>query len=184
VSNEVIDARDVTYTFILQLNRSIPAGGKIVVRFPRDFSSSFNWNVGCTVQGSASSCSWNNNIDLRMLTLPVNTGLTPNNPAQFTASGITNPKYATTSSPIEITSYGNTGTGFTLIENMSATVTPKAGALSAEAFTWKAGTSKVAAFSNLVVDMQPEHSIPADGKIIIDFPKWNSFGIPNSLYAN
>jgi hypothetical protein len=49
--------------------------------------------------------------------------------------------------------------------------------LSGEAFTWETGTSKVAAFSNLVVDMMTEHSIPKDGKIIIDFPKWNSFGI-------
>ena len=32
--------------------------------------------------------------------------------------------------------------------------------------------------------MATEHSIPSDGKIIIDFPKWNSFGISTSLYAS
>jgi hypothetical protein len=177
MSNEVVDTPNVTYTFILQLNRSIPAGGKIVVRFPRDFSDSFNWSVGCTVSGSSTGCTWNPDIDLRMLTIPINSGLTPNNPAQFTASGITNPKYATTSSVIEVTSYSSNGSSYTLIENLGSTILPKPGALSAEAFTWQTGTSKVAAFSNLVVDMKTEHSIPKNGKIIVEFPKWNSFNI-------
>ena len=67
---------------------------------------------------------------------------------------------------------------------MTATVTPKPGALSGEKLTWETGSSIVASFSNLIVDMTTEHSIPSDGKIIIDFPKWNSFGISSSLYAS
>jgi hypothetical protein len=81
LSNEVVDTTGVTYTFIMQLNRSIPPGGKIVVRFPRDFSSSFNWSVGCTVSGGSAGCAWNSNIDLRMLTIPVTSGLSASDPA-------------------------------------------------------------------------------------------------------
>ena len=49
MSNELIQATDVTYTFNLRMLKKIPETGKIVIRFPDDFEQEFRV-TGCVAK--------------------------------------------------------------------------------------------------------------------------------------
>ena len=129
MSNSEIQAVGVTYTFTLNFQTNIPANGKIVVRFPAQFTTSFTTTCvpvsGFT--GSSLPCSYQSTT--RMMTL---TGAFPNTIKQikFTAAGITNPMYVVTTDIFNVQSFISTGATYTLLEtsgnNLKVTTTPGA----------------------------------------------------------
>jgi hypothetical protein len=58
---------------------------------------------------------------------------------------------------------------------MVATITATPGLVSGVILSVEDPT--VAAFSPMTVSVTPAHSVPFDGKIVIDMPKWNSFAL-------
>lgn len=70
-----IQSTGVTYTFVLNFQTNIPATGKLVIRFPSQYTTSFS--TSCTTlsgfTGASLSCQYASNT--RMMTL---TGAFPN----------------------------------------------------------------------------------------------------------
>ncbi len=60
MSNSEIQAVGVTYTFTLNFQSNIPANGKIVVRFPAQFTTSFTTTCSTVsgLTGSFLSCNY------------------------------------------------------------------------------------------------------------------------------
>lgn len=94
----------------------------------------------------------------------------------FDVEGVTNPRYAGQTGAFKVDSYDSFGnSAFTFLESSDATIvaTPTAGSLSGESLTLADPT--VGSYSTMTVAMTTVHDIPQDGKIELEFPKWNYF---------
>ena len=189
MSNTEIEAEDVTYTFDLRFQSSIQdPNGKLVIRFPPEFEETFQV-TGCTARsgfkssilsGGPLNCDWVASVRLLTITQAFPTSIV--NSLIFDVKGVTNPHYAAQTSPFQIDSYKTTGGEFVSLESSASSivVTPTAGAISKESMVLKNPT--VGAYSDMTVQFQTVHDIPATGSLEISFPKWNDLST-NSYVA-
>jgi len=96
-------------------------------------------------------------------------------PVVFIVNGMSNPKFAASTSDLQISTMkkGRHSNQYTRLDSMLATVTATPGLLLDVNLSVEDPT--VAAFSPLTVSVTPAHSVPRDGKIVVEMPKWNSF---------
>ena len=86
--------------------------------------------------------------------------------------------------PFQVDSYETAGGEFIPLESASPVifVTPTSGALSGESLSLSDST--VGAYSQLTVGLTTVHTIPSDGNVEIEFPKWNPFATNAALYES
>ena len=169
MSDKQIEATGVTYKFNLRFTRQVPAGGKIVIRFPVDFVTLFTVPSCTAVSGFSTksatpiplTCTYISSV--RLLTL--SSGFPTDNFTEiiFNVNGVTNPKYAIATDYFTVDSYTISGGEFIPLESSTASinVTPTAGALSNESLSLSDPT--VSSYSTLTVSMKNAHAIQKDG---------------------
>jgi hypothetical protein len=174
--NLEISAQDVTYDFTLSYTQRIPDDGKLVVRFPDNYTEPFDQLTCASISGFSVpagadlDCEYLSSVRLLTITQGFPTTFTE---VQFSVSGVTNPPYANETNYFKVESFYQSGGKYIPLESSTEfiTLTPSAGSLSGETMTLE--NEVVGSYSVLTASLVTQHSIPKDGQIRIYFPKWN-----------
>lgn len=139
MSNSLVEATGVTYTFVLSYTRQITGtDSKIVMRFPVEFETTFENPVCEAIRGFSGAlvCEYKSSVRLLTITGGFPSIATPTE-IEFSVAGITNPKYAATTGVFTVDSYVKSGGEFINLEPSSPTinVTPTAGAITNESLS-------------------------------------------------
>lgn len=154
-----------------------------MIRFPFNFTESFNTPACTTISGFSSdqgtnlNCNYLDNVRLLTIEEGFPTTFTE---LQFSVSGVTNPPFANETNYFKVESFSRSGGEFIPLESSNdfITITPTPGALSGE--TMSLSNKVVGSYSTLTVEMTTQNQIPQDGSIRIFFPKWNPFASTTS----
>ena len=155
-SQSQISTMDVTYTFRLEFIQQIPQDGKLVIRFPANFTGSFNSPVCKSLSGfsipadSDLNCEYLDSVRLLTIYDGFPTTFTE---LRFTVDGVTNPPFANQTDYFKVESLKRSGGDYIPLEasNDFITVTPTPGSLSGE--TLSLSSNVVGAYSTLTVEI-------------------------------
>ena len=135
--NSEINASGVTYSFTLAFESTIPSDGKLVLRFPVNFTESFSNPVCTAITGFSSAAGTNLNCEylpsIRLFTIDQGFPSTFTE-LEFSISGVVNPAFANETEFFTVDSYYTSGGDFVPLESSNAfiTIVPDPGVLSGE----------------------------------------------------
>lgn len=153
------------------LATTVPAGGRIIVTLPSVMSVSTSSTLTCTFAEPTSvavaTCAYVGNV----ITATLSTTALPNSFFQLNIASVVNPPSTTLTSSFQLQTQDSSGN---LLDSQTSNIFLSATAGTLASTTLTPTSQVVGATTTLTVSITTAHTVLANGKIKVTFPKWNS----------